>query len=556
MQIVIPMSGFGERFRRAGYDVPKPLIEVDGKPIIAHVIDLFPGETDFTFICNADHLAAPEYQMADVLGQYCPTGKVVGIAPHKLGPVHAVQQVMGQIDQDRPVVVNYCDFTCFWDWHHFVSFVAECGCMGAIPAYRGFHPHSLGTTNYAYLRESDGWVSDIQEKQPFTHDRLSEYASSGTYYFANGRVMAQAFDRMIDEGRDVNGEYYVSLAYKPLLTDEMPVAVYPLQHFMQWGTPQDLAEYRGWSDVFRKFMAPDRLPPSSGAVIVPMAGLGQRFVDEGYAEAKPAIPVSGEPMILQAVADLPAADHQVFVVRRDMPGVESVARILASRYPGALVERIDELTEGQACTALLGLDALMSGGSRVEGPVTVGACDNGALYDREALAALMSDEDVDVIVWGVRGHGAAARKPESYGWIDVVNGDVVRSVSVKQPLSEPESDPVIIGTFTFRRGEDLRRCVNRLMQRNGRVNGEFYLDSSINDAIALGLRCRLFEVEHYLCWGTPDELRTFEYWQSCFHKWAGHPYRLDQDVRLAVAGLADLEHRYVAMVPGLPAKAR
>ena len=47
MQIVIPMSGFGERFRRAGYQIPKPLIEVDGKPIIAHVIDLFPQETNF-----------------------------------------------------------------------------------------------------------------------------------------------------------------------------------------------------------------------------------------------------------------------------------------------------------------------------------------------------------------------------------------------------------------------------------------------------------------------------------------------------------------------------
>jgi len=54
MQIVIPMSGFGERFRRAGYAVPKPLIEIDGKPIVAHVINMFPGESDFIFICNQE----------------------------------------------------------------------------------------------------------------------------------------------------------------------------------------------------------------------------------------------------------------------------------------------------------------------------------------------------------------------------------------------------------------------------------------------------------------------------------------------------------------------
>ena len=52
MQIIIPMSGFGKRFKTAGYKLPKPLIEVDGKPIIQHVVDMFPGEKNFFFICN------------------------------------------------------------------------------------------------------------------------------------------------------------------------------------------------------------------------------------------------------------------------------------------------------------------------------------------------------------------------------------------------------------------------------------------------------------------------------------------------------------------------
>ena len=67
MQVVIPMSGFGERFRRAGYAVPKPLIEVDGKPVIEHVVELFPGAEDIVFVCNRDHLAAPAFAMAETL---------------------------------------------------------------------------------------------------------------------------------------------------------------------------------------------------------------------------------------------------------------------------------------------------------------------------------------------------------------------------------------------------------------------------------------------------------------------------------------------------------
>ena len=56
MQLIIPMSGIGQRFIDCGYKNPKPLIEVDGKPIIKHVVELFPSVTDISFVCNKKHL--------------------------------------------------------------------------------------------------------------------------------------------------------------------------------------------------------------------------------------------------------------------------------------------------------------------------------------------------------------------------------------------------------------------------------------------------------------------------------------------------------------------
>lgn len=555
LQIVIPMSGFGERFRRAGYSVPKPLIEIDGKPIIAHVIDMFPGEHDFIFICNQDHLSTPEYRMEEILRHYCPTGRVVGVAPHKLGPIHAVRQVEHLIDPQSPVIVNYCDFTCYWNWEHFKSFVARTACAGALPAYKGFHPHTLGSTNYAYMRESDGWVEDIQEKQPYTDNRMEEYASSGTYYFASGALMSEMFRKTMEQNINVGGEYYVSLAYKPLLASGLPVAVYPLQHFMQWGTPEDVAEYNGWSEAFRRLAEPaagTEAAAAAGSLVIPMAGLGQRFAKEGYTVTKPLIPVSGRSMVAQATHDLPPALRHVFVLRTDMPGFEQVSDELRQLYPGALIETVAAVTEGQACTAMLGLDVLertACGGDI--GPVTFGACDNGQLYQLPALRALAADPEVDVIVWGVRGHANAVRHPNMFGWIEAEDGRI-RAISVKQPLANPAADPIVVGTFTFRRAADVRRVVERLIARDGRVNGEFYLDSCINDAIELGLNCRLFEIDHLLSWGTPNDLRTFEYWQSCFHKWTSHPYRLEADSRIPRAALQALEQRYEAVLPQLP----
>jgi NDP-sugar pyrophosphorylase family protein len=552
MQIIIPMSGFGERFRVAGYKVPKPLIEIESKPIIAHVVDMFPGEHDFIFICNQDHLDSPDYQMEKILKNCAPHGRIVGIKPHKLGPIHAVKQVEHLMDPQLPVIVNYCDFTCYWDWHRFKEFVSQTACAGAIPAYKGFHPHTLGSTNYAYMRETNGWVKDIQEKQPYTDNRMEEFASSGTYYFASGKIMSDAFTKTMDQELNVNGEYYVSLAYKPMLAANLPVAVYPLQHFMQWGTPQDVAEYNGWSAAFRRLISTEvqQLSPQ-GSLVVPMAGLGQRFVNEGYNVTKPLIPVSGKPMVTQAIHDLPPATHHAFILRNDMPGYQAISAELTHIYQDAIIETIPAVTEGQACTALIGLDVLEQNVKSSLGPITFGACDNGALYDANTFQQLTDNPEVDVIVWGVRGHANAVRHPNMFGWVDSENG-LIRSISVKTPLNSPTTDPIVLGTFTFRRAEDFRRVVTHLIERDGRVNGEFYIDSCINDAIELGLRCHLFEVDSFLSWGTPNDLRTFEYWQSCFHKWPAHPYRLELDGRISKDVLRELEVRYQATVPDIP----
>ena len=104
MQVIIPMSGFGERFRRAGYKVPKPLIEVDGRPIISYVIDMFPGETNFIFICNEIHLQTPAFRLREVLRELCPSGTIVGIEAHKLGPVHAVLEARDYVDFDDNII--------------------------------------------------------------------------------------------------------------------------------------------------------------------------------------------------------------------------------------------------------------------------------------------------------------------------------------------------------------------------------------------------------------------------------------------------------------------
>ena len=73
-----------------------------------------------------------------------------------------------------------------------------------------------------------------------------------------------------------------------------------------------------------------------GCMVMPMAGLGKRFSDEGFEIPKPLIDVSGSPMFLQAALDQPMSAKNAFVVRNDMPGVEQVISEISSSFPSAI----------------------------------------------------------------------------------------------------------------------------------------------------------------------------------------------------------------------------
>ena len=63
-----------------------------------------------------------------------------------------------------------------------------------------------------------------------------------------------------------------------------------------------------------------------------------------------------------------------------------------------------------------------------------------------------------------------------------------------------------------------------------RTNNEFYVDDVINQNIKDGLNVKVFEVENYICWGTPDDYETYQYWQNFFHKCNWHPYHKELDI--------------------------
>lgn len=513
--LVIPMSGLGKRFVEAGYSVPKPLIVVDGKPMIQHVVELFPGVDKTTFIVNDKHMQ--ETNMQEILHGISPSAKIIEVGVgSKKGPVDVVLSAQNEITDDEEVIVSYCDYGTKWNYKSFLQDARTSNADGSIACYRGFHPHMLGKDNYAFAKERNKILLEIKEKEPFTNDKMSEYASNGTYYFKNGAILKKYFQKMLRNGKSINNEYYVSLVYNFLIEDSLRVNIFEIEKMLQWGTPYDLETYNSWSRYFsEKSNVPIKAKnPPKTTMLMPAAGKGNRFFEQNYDLPKPMLEVDSSPMIVGAAKCLPQSESHVFVCLKDHIENHKIDNVLKKEYPNCNIVSLQGTTNGQACTCEI---AIKEARLNPDDPILISACDNGIVFDENEYENLLNDASNDVIVFSFRNNPTSKINPNAYAWLDVAEDGTIKHVSCKKFIyNDPLKTHAITGTMFFRKAKYFLDGLVKNYEEKIMTNGEYYVDDVINQNIKSGLKVKVFETKNYICWGTPNDYKTYLYWQEYF----------------------------------------
>lgn len=231
MLVIIPMAGRGKRFGEAGYSFPKPLIDVNGKPMIQVVVENLNINGNYIFICQEEHYN--EYALVDLINLFKPGSKIITIKNITEGAASTVLLAKDMIELDDELIIANSDQWIDWNSQHFLSFLRNRKADGGIVTFISTHP------KWSYVKTNDdGLVLEVAEKRP-----ISNIATVGVYYYKKARYFIDAAEKMIQKNIRTNNEFYVAPAYNEMISEGKIVYSYPIAEMRGLGTPEDLRRF-------------------------------------------------------------------------------------------------------------------------------------------------------------------------------------------------------------------------------------------------------------------------------------------------------------------------
>jgi len=237
LNIVVPMAGRGSRFRDAGFDLPKPLIPVLGRPMVRVVIDnLRPkGPHRFIFINLEENLAG--HGIDKLLREWAPGCVNITIDRVTEGAACTVLLARQYIDNDDALMIANCDQWVDIDINDYLAAMDRANADGLIMTMWADDP------KWSYCRLGpDGRPTEVVEKQV-----VSNEATVGIYNYRKGADFVWAAERMIARNFRVNNEFYVAPAYNELIAAGRSIITYnvgrELDGMYGMGIPSDLAKF-------------------------------------------------------------------------------------------------------------------------------------------------------------------------------------------------------------------------------------------------------------------------------------------------------------------------
>ncbi|NBO78764.1 MAG: hypothetical protein EBV27_03865 [Actinobacteria bacterium] len=235
MNIVIPMSGLGSRFKNAGVETPKPLIMVDNQYLIEHSVKSLGIDGNYIFITRK--YDNPEYnnRLSSILKTLKPDSIEICLDHDQYGAADAALHAKDYIDNEEELIITNCDQLLKWDAQEFLNISRSGYCDGSVATFKS------NDAKNSFAKIENGRITNIVEKKVISDDALI-----GVHYWRKGCDFVRSAKKLLAEYR-LSGlsECYISSTYNYLISEGLNILPYnmPKNGYISLGTPNDIDIY-------------------------------------------------------------------------------------------------------------------------------------------------------------------------------------------------------------------------------------------------------------------------------------------------------------------------
>jgi len=231
-------------------------------------------------------------------------------------------------------------------------------------------------------------------------------------------------------------------------------------------------------------------------VLIPMAGAGSRFAKVGYTFPKPLIDVKGKPMIQVVAEMLNVEANFIYIVQKSHREQYNLDTLLNLITPNCKIVEVDGMTEGAACTTLLAKELINN-----DSPLILSNSDQFIEWDSTEFMYKMNEKDYD---GGIICFPATHPK---WSFAKTDENNIISEVAEKNPIS----DQATAGIYYWKKGSDYVKYAEQMIEKDIRVNNEFYVCPVYNEAIQDNKIVYNHKIPAENMWGlgTPEDLKYY-----------------------------------------------
>lgn len=203
--ILIPLAGKSLFFDEADFIFPKPLVEINAKPMIELVINNLSQIKGANFIFVLKESDVKRYFLDDTIKLLASEAKFVIIKDETMGAACSAMLAIDYIDNENELIICNGDQIIEQDLEALL--IEFNGADAGVLCFESIHPR------YAYVRlDGQNFIQEAFEKKPVSKD-----AVAGFFYFKKGRDFLRACELMILKDASFEGKFWLSLSLNELI---------------------------------------------------------------------------------------------------------------------------------------------------------------------------------------------------------------------------------------------------------------------------------------------------------------------------------------------------